>query len=72
MLLVQKTVGGGYYQCFCRKYSSDEICDQANWDKRVGQALTFGVTISVQIVNFALKKIVKYLVERIGYHTISE
>jgi hypothetical protein len=65
-------VGGGYYQCFCRKFPEEETCAQAKWDKRVGQALTMGVTISVQIVNFILKKLVKYLVERIGYHTVSE
>jgi hypothetical protein len=70
--LTRQALGGGYYQCFCKQFGKDAICDDYKYDLRFGQALTMGVTFSVQIVNFILKKLVKYLVEKIGYHTISE
>lgn len=42
------------------------------YDKFLGLALTNGVTVAVQVVNFVLKKLIQSLVNNIGYDTDSE
>ena len=75
--MVMKKIGGGYYQCFCKKFTSwsadsKELCAQMTKDKLIGRALTMGVTVSVNIVNSILKILVRTLVDMIGYDTDSE
>jgi hypothetical protein len=73
--LVKEKIGGGYYQCYCKHFNpfaTDGLCYMATWDKGVGYSLTGFVTIAIQVVNFALKKLVIFAAHYIGYHTDSE
>ena len=72
-------MGAGYYQCYCKKYSStldatkkDKPCHQYQIDKYWGLALTNTVTVLISVMNIVLRMLVQFLVDKIGYHTDSE
>lgn len=82
-LTVEHFRGSGYYQCYCKTYTTikdiahsenykKELCYNYHYDIYIGFLLTQSVTILVTLTNIIIRTINIQLISFIGYQTKSE
>lgn len=67
--------GTGMYQCYCKNYAENatnpNLCDTYYEQQRGGYVIGQSVTVAITIVNIVIRSFCIWLIQMVGYKTIS-